>query len=75
MKSKMESMEINGVWTLVDTSEGIKPIGYKWIFKRKKRANGKVETYKVHLIVKGYHQHYGINYDETFSPVAILKSI
>ena len=34
-----------------------------------------METYKIHLVVKGYHQYYGIEYDEIFSPVVILKSI
>ena len=42
MTSEMESMEINHVWTLVDAPEGIKPIGCKWIFKRKRGADGKV---------------------------------
>ena len=48
MKSKMESMKINDVWTLVDPSEGVKPIGCKWVFKRKRGTDGKVETYKAH---------------------------
>ena len=60
---------------LVDPPEGIKPIGCKWVFKRKKGADGKVETYKAHLIVKGYCQHYGIDYDVIFFSVAILKFI
>ena len=71
----MESMKINSVWTLVDSPEEIKPIGCKWIFKQKRSADGKVETYKVHLVVKGYRQHYGIDCDETFSPVVMLKYI
>ena len=75
MKFEMESMKINSVWTLVDPPEGVKPIGCKWIFKRKQGADGKVETYKVRLVAKGYRQRYGIDYDETFSPVAMLKSI
>ena len=45
MKSKMESMEINSVWTLVDPPDGVKSIGCKWIFKRKRGADGQVETY------------------------------
>ena len=75
MKSEMESMEINSVWILVDLLEGIKLIGCKWIFKRKRDTDGKVETYKARLVTKGYRQHYGIDCDETFSPVAMLKSI
>ena len=75
MKSEMGSIEINSVWTLVDSSKGIKLIRCKWIFKRKRGADKKVETYNACLVAKGYHQHYGIDYDETFSPVAMLKSI
>ena len=68
-------MEINNVWTLVDPLEGIKPIGCKWIFKRKRDADEKVETYKACLVAKGYRQQYGIDYDETFSPVIMLKFV
>ena len=75
MKSEMESMKVNDVWTLVDPPEGVKPIGCKWVFKRKRGADGKVETYKARLVAKGYHQHYGIDHDEMFSPMTMLKSI
>ena len=68
-------MKINNVRTLVDPSEGIKSIGCKWVFKRKRSIYRKIETYKAYLVDKGYHQRYGIGYDETFSPVAMLKSI
>ena len=44
-------------------------------FQKKKGADKKVVTYKARLVVKGYHQCYGIDYDETFLPVAMLKSI
>ena len=74
MKSKMESMKVNHVWTLVEPSEGVKPIGCK-IFKRKRDADKKVETYKVCLIAKGYHRYYGIDYDKSFFPMVMLKSI
>ena len=50
----MESIKVNDVWTLVDSSEGVKPIGFKWVFKRKRGADGKAETYKAHLVAKGY---------------------
>ena len=68
-------MYTNQVWTLVDKLEGIKPIGCKWVYKRKIAPNGKVETYKPRLVAKGYNQKAGIDYEETFSPVAMLKSI
>ena len=75
IKFEMESMKINNVWTLVDSPEEINLIQCKWIFKRKKGTDRKVEIYKVHLIIKGYRQYYGIDYGEIFSLMAILKSI
>ena len=75
MKFEMESMKVNDVWTLVDPPEGVKPIGCKRVFKRKRGADGKVETYKARLVAKGYRQRYGIDYDETFFSVAMLKFI
>src|SRR5262249_38877114 len=72
MKSEMESMHANQVWTLVDPPEGIVPIGCKWVYKRKRGSDGQVETYKVRLVAKGYTQKQGVDYEETFSPVAML---
>ncbi|KAI9157593.1 hypothetical protein LWI28_024839 [Acer negundo] len=75
MQSEIESMFDNKVWSLVDLPKGIKPIGCKWVYKRKRGMDGKVETFKARLVVKGYTQKQGIDYEETFSPVAMLKSI
>ena len=75
MKLEIYYMYTNQVWTLVYPPEGIKPIGCKWIFKKKTNMEGNVITYKARLVAKGYHKKQGINYDETFSPVAMLKSI
>ena len=75
MKSKMDSIYANQAWTLVDPPEGIKPIGCKWIFKKKMNMEGNVITYKARLIAKGCHQRQGIGYDKTLNPIAILKSI
>ena len=46
MNKELDSMKSNSVWDLVDLPEGVKPIGCKWIYKRKKNAEGKVETFK-----------------------------
>ena len=60
---------------MVDALEGVIPIRCKWIFKKKIEADDKVKTYKTRLVVKSFRQRQGIDYDETFSPVAMLKSV
>ena len=75
MNTEMESMYSNQVWALVNAPDGVKPIECKWIYKRKRGVDGKVEIFKVRLVVKGYTQKEGFNYEETFSPVAMIKSI
>ena len=75
MKSKLDSMYSNQVWDLVEVPNDIKYVGCKWVYKRKIGVNGKVETFKARLVAKEYTKKEGIDYEETFSPVAILKSI
>ena len=75
MNLEIDSMYFNQVWELVDLPEGVKPIGCKWIYKRKRGTDGKVETYKARLVAKGYTQKESIDYEETLFPVAMLKSI
>ena len=70
MKSKMQSMYNNQVWNFVDPPDGDKVIGCKWVHKIKHEM-----TFKSRLVAKGFKQTHGIDYDETFSPVVMLKSI
>ena len=75
MQSEMESMSENQVWTLVDLPDSRKAVECKWIFKKKTDANGNVTVYKARLVAKGFRQVQGVDYDETFSPVVMLKSV
>ena len=65
----------NQVWTLIDPPNGLKTIGCKWVFKKKTDMDGNVHTFKARLVAKCFKQTHGVDYDETFSPVAMLKSI
>ena len=75
MRFEIGSMYTNQVWTLVDLLEWIKPIKCKWVFKRKIDMEGNLQTFKGQLVAKGFRQIHVICYDETFSLVAMLKSI
>ena len=75
MNIEMESMYSNQVWTLVDPAVGVKLIGCRWIYKRKRGIDGKVKTFKARLVSKGYTQKEGFDYEKTFSLVAMIKSI
>ncbi|XP_065635628.1 uncharacterized protein LOC111994698 [Quercus suber] len=56
MKSELDSMYSNQVWDLVKVPNDIKPVGCKWVYKRKRGIDGKVETFKARLVAKGYTQ-------------------
>ena len=65
----------NEAWDLVKLPVGRKPIGSKWVFKKKTNAEGKVEKYKARLVAKGYSQVPRIDFGDIFSPVAKVTSI
>ncbi|GKE91507.1 retrotransposon protein, putative, ty1-copia subclass, partial [Tanacetum coccineum] len=75
MNVEMQSMKDNQVWNLVNVPPNCKTVGSKWLFKKKADMDGNIHTYKARLVAKGFTQTYGVNYDETFSPVADIKAI
>jgi hypothetical protein len=76
MHEELNNFKRNKVWTLVEKPKECRNvIGTKWVFKNKQDANGIIVRNKAHLVAQGYSQVEGIDYGETYSPVAHLESI
>ncbi|GJR51451.1 retrotransposon protein, putative, ty1-copia subclass [Tanacetum coccineum] len=75
MNVEMQSMKDNDAWELVKLPPNTKIVGHKWLFKKKTGMDGAVYTFKSRLIAKGLTQTYGVDYKETFSPVADIRDI
>lgn len=70
MEDELNSLEKNQTWELTSLPKGKKAIGSKWVYKLKLEADGSVEQFKARLVAKGYNQIKGLDYHDSFSPVA-----
>src|SRR6266571_7011488 len=74
MDRELATLEKAGTWSTVPRLPNKNVVGSKWVFRIKRKADGSVEKYKVQLVACGFTQVYGVNYFNTFSPVAKLAS-
>ena len=75
IKTELDFILKNQTWELVDLPSREKPIGYKWIFKRKYLPYGSIEKYKARLVAKGFSQKQNVDYFDTFALVTRISSI
>ncbi|GJU04450.1 retrovirus-related pol polyprotein from transposon TNT 1-94 [Tanacetum coccineum] len=75
MQEELNQFIANDVWELVPQPKNMKIIGTKWVFRNKLDENVFVSLNKARLVAQGYNQQEGIDYDETYAPVARLESI
>lgn len=75
MMEEYQSIIKNDVWDIVPRPKGKSVVSSKWLFKIKHAADGSVEKYKARFVARGFSQKEGIDYEETFAPVARYTSI
>ncbi|RVW12195.1 Retrovirus-related Pol polyprotein from transposon RE2 [Vitis vinifera] len=75
MHEEIRALEENGTWTLEPLPKGKRALGSQWVYRTKYFSNGDIERLKSRLVVLGNHQEVGIDYHETFSPVAKMTTV
>nr|GEV21868.1 hypothetical protein [Tanacetum cinerariifolium] len=72
---EIHSIMENNTWVLSDLPPGCKPLGCKWIFKKKKKVDGTIDKFKARLVIQGFRQKEGIDHFDTYAPIARITTI
>ena len=75
MEAELQALEENHTWDIVSCPPNVKPIGSKWVYTVKLKSDGSLDRYKARLVALGNKQEYGLDYEETFAPVAKMTTV
>uniref|UniRef100_A0A2N9GWK4 Reverse transcriptase Ty1/copia-type domain-containing protein n=1 Tax=Fagus sylvatica TaxID=28930 RepID=A0A2N9GWK4_FAGSY len=75
MKEEMDALEANETWDIVLLLTNHLVVGSKWVYSVKLKSDGSLDHYKARLVAQGFSQEYGIDYDETFAPIAKMTTV
>ncbi|KAL0543601.1 hypothetical protein IC582_018701 [Cucumis melo] len=75
MDQEIDAIRRNETWELIKLPTNKQALGVKWVYRTKLKSDGNVEKYKARLVVKGYKQEYGVDYEEMFAPMTRIETI
>ncbi|CAL9022379.1 unnamed protein product [Prunus brigantina] len=75
MKEELQALDDNHTWSIVKLPKGRKIVGSRWIYKIKFNSDGSIERHKARLVARGFTQTFGVDYKETFAPVAKMTTV
>jgi hypothetical protein len=75
IEEELTTLKVSGTWEIVMKPPNVNVVGSKWVFRLKRNAEGEITRHKAQLVAQGFTQQYGVDYIDTYAPVARLVSI